>query len=77
MYASMCFHDLDLNQGWTVQDGRARGAVTFRSGVEPDVPTLSASSSDLLLRLYSRVDVRGDSVANALGRRLHALSFTN
>jgi uncharacterized protein (TIGR03083 family) len=67
----------DLDSGWTVHDGRARGTVTFRSGVEHDVPTLSASSSDLLLWLYSRVNVHGDPVANALGRRLQALSFTS
>jgi uncharacterized protein (TIGR03083 family) len=67
----------DLNEGWTVRDGRARGTVTFRSGVKPDVPTLSSSSSDILLWLYSRVDVQGDPTAKALGQRLHALSFTD
>jgi uncharacterized protein (TIGR03083 family) len=67
----------DVNQGWTVHDGRARGTVTFRSGLESNVPTLSASSSDILLWLYSRVDLHGDSAANALGRRLRALSFTS
>jgi uncharacterized protein (TIGR03083 family) len=67
----------DLNSGWSVCDGRARGTVTFRSGVETDVPTLSASSSDILLWLYSRVNIHGDPVANALGKRLHALSFTS
>jgi uncharacterized protein (TIGR03083 family) len=67
----------DLNSGWSVHDGRARGTVTFRSGVDADVPTLSASSSDILLWLYSRVDIHGDPAANALGRRLHDLSFTS
>jgi uncharacterized protein (TIGR03083 family) len=67
----------DLNSGWSVHDGRARGTVTFRSGVDADVPMLSASSSDILLWLYSRVDIQGDPGANALGRRLHDLSFTS
>jgi uncharacterized protein (TIGR03083 family) len=67
----------DLDAGWTVHDGRTRGTVTFDSGVEAGTPTLTAPSSDLLLWLYSRVDIPGDTHATVLGDRLHALSFTN
>lgn len=67
----------DLDRGWTVHDGHTRGTITFESGVDDRTPTLSASSSDLLLWLYSRVDIVGDARATMLGKRLHALSFTN
>jgi uncharacterized protein (TIGR03083 family) len=67
----------DLKEGWTVHDGRTRGTVTFERGVDGATPTLSASSGDLLLWLYSRVEIDGDPRATVLGQRLHALSFTN
>ena len=67
----------DLEEGWTVHDGRTRGTITFERGVDNGTPTLGASSSDLLLWLYSRVDIVGDPRATLLGKRLHALSFTN
>lgn len=66
----------DANEGWTLQDASSPGTVRFNSGLDTGVPTLSGSSSDLLLWLYSRLDVVGDSEAQELGRRLHALSPT-
>jgi uncharacterized protein (TIGR03083 family) len=67
----------DLAEGWTVRDGHTHGTVTFEPGVDEGTPTLNASSSDLLLWLYSRVEVESDACATSLGRRLRALSFTN
>jgi uncharacterized protein (TIGR03083 family) len=67
----------DLDKGWTICDGRSRGTVVFEPGVAEGTPTLTASSSDLLLWLYSRVSVSGDPRATALGERLHELSFTD
>jgi uncharacterized protein (TIGR03083 family) len=67
----------DLDEGWTVHDGHTRGTITFGSGVEAGTSTLSASSSDLLLWLYLRVEIVGDPRATLLGQRLHGLSFTN
>jgi len=67
----------DLDVGWTVRDASVPGTVEFGVGTESGVPTLSASSSDLLLWLYSRVPVSGDAETNALGERLHALCFTD
>jgi len=65
----------DVNEGWTVRDAPAPGTIGFREGVDVGVPTLTASSSDLLLWLYARKNVAGDAAANQLGERLHALSF--
>ncbi len=67
----------DLDESWTGSDGHTEGTIAFERGVEDEIPALKASSSDLLLWLYSRVDISGDAQASALGRRLHALSFTN
>jgi uncharacterized protein (TIGR03083 family) len=66
----------DANEGWTIHDASTPGTIGFGSGIASGVPTLSASSGDLLLWLYSRVEVDGDAQAQALGKRLHALSFT-
>ena len=67
----------DANDGWTVRDGSTPGTVDFSTGVLSGVPTLSARSDELLLWLYSRVEVGGDAEAQEMGRRLHALSFTD
>jgi hypothetical protein len=61
----------------TVHDDHTRGTITFKSGVEDGTSTLSASSGDLLLWLYSRVEIVGDPRTTMLGQRLRALSFTN
>lgn len=66
----------DAKEGWTIQDASVPGTIGFSSGLETGVPTLSASSSDLLLWLYSRVEIDGDLKAQEFGKRLHALSFT-
>lgn len=66
----------DAKKGWTVHDAATPGTMGFSEGVEPGVSTLTASSSDLLLWLYSRKEIAGDERANELGERFHALCFT-
>ena len=67
----------DVAQGWTVRDDRLAGTLVHDDTLEPGVPTLTATSGELLLWLYSRVALNGPSSALALGDRLHALSFTS
>jgi len=67
----------DANDGWTIRDAATPGTVGFSGGVDPGTPTLSAKSDELLLWLYSRVEVGGDAEAQELGRHLHVLSFTD
>jgi uncharacterized protein (TIGR03083 family) len=67
----------DANQGWTIYDAEVPGTVGFREGVDSSVSTLTASSSDLLLWLYARVEVRGGARANELAERFRALCFTD
>lgn len=67
----------DLDVGWTVRDGKTRGTVTFDDGVDDGTPTLSSTSSNVLLWLYSRVDIPGDGEATKLGERLHGLTFAD
>jgi uncharacterized protein (TIGR03083 family) len=67
----------EVDDAWTVFDGVTLGTVAFARGVETAEFTLSATSSDVLLWLYSRADISGDPAAQELGARLHALSFTD
>lgn len=67
----------DLGEGWTIRDGKTRGTVTFEEGVDDGTPTLSSTSSDVLLWLYSRVNIAGNPQATALGKRLHGLTFAD
>jgi uncharacterized protein (TIGR03083 family) len=67
----------DADQSWTVFDDGTPGTITFVRGLESPDATLSATSSDFLLWLYSRVDIAGDANALALGAQLHTLSFTD
>lgn len=67
----------DVAQGWTVRDDRIAGTITHDDTLEPGVPTLSATSGELLLWLYSRRSLEGSPAALALGERLHSLSFTS
>jgi uncharacterized protein (TIGR03083 family) len=67
----------DLDTGWTVHDDHTPGTITLDEGIQDGTPTLSGSSSDVLLWLYSRVELDGDEDATTLGERVHALSFTD
>jgi uncharacterized protein (TIGR03083 family) len=67
----------DVEEHWTVFDGSTPGTVAFSEGASSEEATLSGTSGDILLWLYSRVNISGDAVAQELGVRLHALSFTD
>ena len=67
----------DANAGWTLSDGAQPGTVAFQLGVEPGVPTITASASDLLLWLYGRVDIDSAAVPSELVERFRALRFTD
>jgi uncharacterized protein (TIGR03083 family) len=67
----------DIERGWTLRDGAMAGTVRFSASVTADTPQLRATSTELLLWLYSRIELRGDEQAMVLGERLRALSFTD
>ncbi len=67
----------DVDVSWTVDDDVVPGTIRFSTGVSEGVPVLTATSSDLLLWLYSRVELPSDAAAHERGRRLRALSFTD
>jgi uncharacterized protein (TIGR03083 family) len=66
----------DANVGWTIRDAATPGTTEYSSGIDTGTPTLSGRSDELLLWLYARVDLAGDADAQALGRRLQTLTFT-
>ena len=67
----------DADEAWTVCDSSAPGTVRFEPELASDVPVVSGTSSDILLWLYSRVELPGEASAFELGRRLRALSYTD
>jgi uncharacterized protein (TIGR03083 family) len=67
----------DVNRSWTVLDGDTLSTVRFVDGIDPGTAHLEGTASDILLWLYSRVELGGEERAAELGRRLHALSFTD
>ena len=62
---------------WTLSDGRVPGTVSWTRGIDLDLPTLAAPAADLLLWLYSRVEVDTSAVADDLLGRFRALCFTD
>ena len=67
----------DVDRSWTVRDGETPSTVRFVDGIEPGTPTLAGSSSDVLLWLYSRVELASDERSAELGVRLRQLCFTD
>jgi uncharacterized protein (TIGR03083 family) len=67
----------DLPAAWTVSDGSAPGTVAHAPGRRPGLPVLRASSSDLLLWLYGRVDLDTGSLPAGLAERFRGLTFTD
>lgn len=67
----------DIDRSWTVLDGDAPSTVRFVDGIAPGTSQLDGTASDILLWLYSRVELVGEEDAVELGRRLHALSATD
>jgi uncharacterized protein (TIGR03083 family) len=62
----------DVNEGWTVRDGSVPRTIAFSHGVDEGVPTLSGTSTELLLWLFGRVELAASSVPAELARRLRA-----
>jgi uncharacterized protein (TIGR03083 family) len=67
----------DVNQSWTVLDGDAPSTVRFVDGIVPGTPSIAGTSSDILLWLYSRVELASDERSAELGSRLRKLCFTD
>jgi uncharacterized protein (TIGR03083 family) len=67
----------DAETEWTVSDGQIPGTVAFKEGARTDAPGITATSSDLLLWLYERVEVDATAVPSDLIRRFRALCFTD
>jgi len=67
----------DIDRSWTVSDGDAPSTVRFVEGVGPETPRFAATSSDILLWLYSRVELAGDEQSADLGGRFRELCFTD
>ena len=67
----------DVEAAWTVADGSQPGTVRFDRGVEPDLPVVSGTASDLLLWLYGRVELPVPAEATELIGRFRALTFTD
>lgn len=71
---------IDTPMSWIISDGQIPGTVSFRetAGDEPpEVPMVSATSSDLLLWLYQRVRVNASAVPIDLTHRFRHLTFTD
>ncbi len=67
----------DIERSWTVRDAAPLGTLHVFDGRARGVPVLRATSAELLLWLYSRVELDTDAPTRALGARLRALSFTD
>jgi uncharacterized protein (TIGR03083 family) len=67
----------DIDAAWTITNGEKPGTVLVADGTPGDVPTLSATASDLILWLSRRTDVDETAVPAALVSRFRALTFTD
>jgi uncharacterized protein (TIGR03083 family) len=54
----------DVDEGWTVRDGVVSRTISFTHGVGDGVPTITATSTELLLWLFGRVELAASSEAN-------------
>jgi uncharacterized protein (TIGR03083 family) len=71
------FRATDTGDAWTLTDGRRPGTVAVTRAPGADVPLLEASASDLLLWLYSRVELDTSAVPDDLLARFRAMCFTD
>jgi uncharacterized protein (TIGR03083 family) len=67
----------DAPEAWTVEDDVVDGTIRFERGLREDAVVLSGTSGDILLWLYGRRHLDGESDHAALVSRLRALSFTS
>ena len=73
---TIAFHATDTGDAWTLSDGKP-GTARVTSGAADGVPVVEGSASDLLLWLYSRVDLDTSAVPDDLLARFRAMSFTD
>ncbi len=64
-------------RAWTIGDDVVPGTLRVSNGAAADVPTLTASASDLLLWLYGRVELDDRHIPPDLLARFRALTFTD
>ncbi len=62
---------------WTIGDDAVPGTLRVSPGAAADVPTLTATASDLLLWLYGRVELDDRHIPPDLVTRFRALTFTD
>lgn len=67
----------DAPDAWTVEDDVVEGTIRVERGLREDAVVLSGPSGDVLLWLYGRRHLQGESDHAALVSRLRALSFTS
>ncbi len=67
----------DIERSWTVVDGDTQSTVRFSEGIEAGTPSIASTSSNLLLWLYSRVELPRDELTTELAARFHELCFTD
>jgi uncharacterized protein (TIGR03083 family) len=67
----------DVDRSWTLLDGDAPSTVRFEEGLRAGTPHLAGTSSDILLWLYSRVELESDGLTAELADRLRQLCFTD
>jgi uncharacterized protein (TIGR03083 family) len=74
---SLGLHCTDVERSWTVSDGDVASTLRFVEGIEDGTPRLAGTSSEILLWLYSRVEIASDERTEELGGRVRALCFTD
>jgi hypothetical protein len=67
----------DTGDRWTIRDGVQPGTASFSSGSTDEQTTVAASSSDLLLWLYSRVPLSSSPIDEGVLQRFRDLCFTS
>lgn len=67
----------DVEHSWTLLDGDTPSTVRFVEGLSPGTPHIAGTSSDILLWLYSRVELDSDEPSSELAGRFRQLCFTD
>jgi len=67
----------DADAAWTVSDDELPGTVRFERGVRPGAPVVAGTASDLLLWLYSRIELPVPAGASGIIERFLAPAYTD
>ncbi len=68
---------LDADVSWTIEDDVQPGTVRFEAGLRDDAVVIEAPAADLLVWLYRRVHLTGETNHAALVGRFRHLTFTD